>query len=121
MIVLKLDGVPQLRRTIQRSSALATSRCRTLVKSSAAAVADRARTLAPMATGRLRRAIQHDAQGLSASVLIGAEAPYWRFVEYGTVRMAAQPFLRPSAEQEAQTLDGRLRDVGQTLERDWGT
>jgi phage gpG-like protein len=51
----------------------------------------------PVDTGRLRasitEALGEDAQGLVAR--IGTNVEYARHVEFGTVRMRAQPFLRP--------------------------
>lgn len=57
-----------------------------------------ARRLAPVDTGRLRASIQHvmgaDDRGPYADV--GTNVQYAPHVEYGTVHMAAQPFLRPA-------------------------
>ena len=39
----------------------------------------------------------------------------------GTVRMAAQPFIRPSAEAESNLFIARVRDIGDKLERDWSS
>ncbi|MDE2103673.1 MAG: HK97 gp10 family phage protein [Patescibacteria group bacterium] len=33
---------------------------------------------------------------VEAGVLIGSKAFYWRFLEYGTVRLGARPFARPT-------------------------
>ena len=33
---------------------------------------------------------------------------YWRFVEYGTVRMAARPFLRPALEENIQKAENAI-------------
>ena len=61
-----------------------------------------ARERAPVRTGRLRRSIvplplQRDRGRLWTAVW--ASAPYALWVEIGTRRMAAQPFLRPAAEE----------------------
>lgn len=76
---------------------------------------------APQDTGTLKRAIHSKTQALSGQVLIGPEAYYWRFVEYGTTRgtslggrittMAANPFVRSGAEQEAPAFTKRMEDV----------
>jgi len=58
----------------------------------------RAKELAPVDTGRLRASITHeigaDSQGLVATV--GTNVVYAPFLEYGTSRMSARPFLRPA-------------------------
>jgi HK97 gp10 family phage protein len=78
---------------------------------------------APVATGTLRRAIHAKTSALSGQVLIGPEAYYWRFVEYGTTRgtslggrittTAARPFIRNAAEQEYPEFTRRMEAVAQ--------
>lgn len=57
-----------------------------------------AKRLCPVDTGRLRSSITHslaqDGKGLLA--LIGTNVEYAIFVELGTSRAAAQPYLRPA-------------------------
>jgi HK97 gp10 family phage protein len=57
----------------------------------------------PVDTGRLRssitEALGEDSQGLVAR--IGTNVEYARHVEFGTVRMRAQPFLRPALKDVA--------------------
>lgn len=55
-----------------------------------------AKAIVPVRTGYLRSTIFHRLQGLQME--FGAGAPYALYVEFGTRRMAAQPFLRPSFE-----------------------
>lgn len=59
-----------------------------------------AKRLCPVDTGRLRSSITNelgtDAQGLLAAV--GTNVEYAPYVELGTSRMAAQPFLLPALE-----------------------
>lgn len=64
----------------------------------AIAVQAEASRLCPVDTGRLRGSIEweigKDSRGLVARV--GTNVEYARFVEEGTRRMTAQPFLRPA-------------------------
>lgn len=57
-------------------------------------VADAARGSCPVDTGALRASIAASAGGNSASVTAGA--PYAAYVEFGTCKMAARPFLVPA-------------------------
>jgi HK97 gp10 family phage protein len=41
---------------------------------------------------------------------LSQDAYYWRFVEFGTSKMAARPFLRPAFEQAKMVAVERLRD-----------
>lgn len=57
-----------------------------------------AQRYAPIATGRLRSSIFYIRYGEGKYSII-ATAPYAVFVELGTSRMAAQPYLRPALYQ----------------------
>jgi HK97 gp10 family phage protein len=67
----------------------------------------------PVDTGLLKSSIfaQVDAPGASArrTLTVGADAPYAAYVELGTSRMAAQPFIRPAVDAEAPRLTERIR------------
>ena len=76
------------------------------------------RRLAPADTETLKRSIHSKASALSGRVLIGPEAYYWRFVEFGTVRTAARPFVRSATEIETGPFVQRMTDVARELERD---
>lgn len=73
---------------------------RTAVKAHADKIASDARARAPVATGYLRSSIQAVSvrTGKEAEIVVGAD--YGRFVEYGTYKMAAQPFLNPALEAD---------------------
>lgn len=51
----------------------------------------------PVDTGRLRNSISHSAQGNTA--YIGTNVEYARYVELGTSRQKAQPYLKPAATE----------------------
>jgi HK97 gp10 family phage protein len=61
-----------------------------------AAVANRARQLAPVDTGKLRDSIHYHFNANTLTLTVYADVPYAAFVEFGTSRMAAQPYLRPA-------------------------
>lgn len=61
-------------------------------------------------------------RSLSAVVGVDSEAFYWKFLEYGTVKMDAQPFMRPAAEAEESDHGARmlqaLEKANSQMERD---
>ena len=59
-----------------------------------------AKMLCPVKTGNLRDSITHEPEGENTEV-IGTNVEYAPFVELGTVKMAARPYLRPAAEGHA--------------------
>lgn len=79
----------------------------------AEAVRTAAQAQCPVDTGLLRSSVYADvdAKGGSArrTLTVGADAPYAAFVELGTSRTPAQPFLRPAVDAEAPRLTERLR------------
>lgn len=48
---------------------------------------------------------------LGASYQRGARGRHAHLVEFGTVKMAARPFLRPSWDQDSRAMLGRLSDA----------
>lgn len=72
----------------------------------AADVASQAAQSAPVDTGALRSSITADVAGLSATVRPGVN--YAHYVELGTSRMAAQPYLFPALDRNAQSFTTAL-------------
>lgn len=67
-----------------------------------------ARRLCPVDTGALKASIQAVSveTGKTAEVVVGEE--YGKFVEFGTYKMAAQPFLYPAFEKHAKELQAKM-------------
>ena len=60
-----------------------------------------AKELCPVDTGNLRNSITH-AQTGEQEETIGSNVEYAPYVELGTVRMRARPFLQPAAENHSE-------------------
>lgn len=54
----------------------------------------------PVDTGRLQNSITHEVEG--DAVFIGTNVEYAPYVELGTSRMAARPFLAPAAKNHGE-------------------
>jgi len=61
-------------------------------------VANKAKTLCPVDTGRLRSSIsvEDGEDGRGYFVKVGTNVEYAPYVEFGTYQMPAQPYLRPA-------------------------
>lgn len=59
-----------------------------------------AKAACPVDTGRLRNSITHQQESENVEV-IGTNVSYSVYVELGTSKMSARPFLRPAAEGHA--------------------
>ena len=60
--------------------------------------------------GTLRNSITHVVDESEESVYIGTNVEYGPYVELGTVKMEARPFLRPSATDHKGTYQNILED-----------
>lgn len=92
-IIVVYNAIPALIAYVESES-------RAAVLKSAERVAAKARSYAPVDTGYLKSSIEASSvtSGKEADILVGA--PYGAYVEYGTVHMAAQPFLTPAIREE---------------------
>jgi phage protein, HK97 gp10 family len=65
---------------------------------------------APVDTGALKNSIQGRSTGaLSGEVGVGVE--YGIFQEFGTYKMAAQPFMTPAAEEVRPSFEAAMRRI----------
>lgn len=60
-----------------------------------------AKELCPVDTGRLRNSITHQQYDENTEI-IGTNVEYAPYLELGTYRMAARPYLRPAAENHGE-------------------
>lgn len=58
-----------------------------------------AKRACPVDTGNLRNSIAHAVESADNAVYIGTNVEYAPYVELGTSRQKAQPFLRPAASE----------------------
>jgi len=68
-----------------------------------------AKALAPVRTGELRDSI--DGTVTPHGVRVFADADHARFVEEGTTKMPAQPFLEPAFRQSIGKLQQRIKEA----------
>lgn len=112
--VIQIEGLKELRaKLVSLAPELRDKELRAATAAGAKIVRDAARDLAPVRTGLLRENIieaRRRSAGFDEDYAVavrshGKDKPfYWRFVEFGTVKMAAQPFLRPAFENNVQNI-----------------
>ena len=86
---ITFDRMPELMAKIPRETAL-------IVQKATMDIATQSVMNAPVDTGYLANSINGEVSGDSGKVTSSAE--YWAYVEYGTYKMAAQPFVAPAVE-----------------------
>jgi len=72
----------------------------------AQAVTAEAKRLCPVDTGQLRNSIGYTIRRGEMIVSIHADQSYARFVEFGTRRMRARPFIRPAIAYGRKSIGG---------------
>ena len=58
----------------------------------------------PVDTGNLRDSIKYSIDENEPAVLIGTNVEYAPYVEFGTVKMQAQPYLRPAVIENREQI-----------------
>ncbi len=116
-----IKGLEGLRRQIGASPGVAATAAGTALNDSAIEIAGQIRTTLAASSGGVSPpgAVPDDAEGRlaeavtveragpeAATIIIGL--PYARWLEFGTIHMAARPFLRPAALQAAGAVRARL-------------
>jgi HK97 gp10 family phage protein len=122
-VTITITGIGEVERIL---SEIAPRHAGNLMRATVLAVAgkvrDEARQNAPVATGKLKKAIKSKRKKSPpdeprAEVFV-QDAYYWRFVEYGTVKRRAQPFLLPAKEKvDAEKERILVEEFGKKLER----
>jgi len=99
MFVMELEvkGLDEMIRFFEEAERSLLDELDAAVDSGAKLVWDTATTLCPVRTGRLKNSI-HILKQKELERIIRADTEYAIFVEFGTSRMAAQPFIRPALE-----------------------
>lgn len=115
---VKIEGLRELAAALRElPKAVAAKQLRTPVAIAARTIRDDARRRAPSQSGRLRASIifkRTQGGALDAQYIVAVrhgkrfqhvgkhdvnqDAYYWTFLEFGTSKMAAEPFMRPAFE-----------------------
>ena len=112
-----IDGLDVVVDDLNRASRLAGLRASRVVTTTAKAMAETMRQLAPVASGRLQKSIEATAIGggrlglgdLEAEV--GPTAFYGHIVERGSVRTSPRPFVEPAADIHSAAFAAALERV----------
>lgn len=102
-ITCDVEGIEEFQAALGRFDAAMQERVRGWLLGWAQRVQDAARAKAPVRTGYLRSSIYAKISNWVAE--IGAEATYALFVELGTRRMRARPYLVPALEEHLAELE----------------
>lgn len=86
---------------------------RTIVKNNGVQLVQGAQKRSPVDTGALRRSIRLRLENNNLKAVVRTNVPYAKFVEYGTIRQKAQPYMRPSLRvQKAKFVNAIKNTIG---------
>ena len=108
-ITCDIEGIDEFKAAMQTFDTGMQRQVYRQLASWAADVKDSAKQLAPVKTGHLRSTIYAKIQDWVAE--IGAEATYALFVELGTRRMQAHPYLYPAIQEHLPELEQIILDA----------
>lgn len=110
-ITMRVQGTAELRRALnQLRGAQRRQAQRDGLDAGARIVETYAKVLAPVDTGALRNSIMVD-EVTPDRAIIGPHVEYAEHVEFGTTRMAAQPYLRPALDEHEHEIVAAIEDA----------
>jgi HK97 gp10 family phage protein len=135
-VTLKIEGLDKLNAALKEfPENIARNVLRGGVSSAAAVIRNEARRLAPKESGEMAKDIMLKRERSSTNYVanysvfvrsgkksrlsgkrrdVDKDSYYWRFVEFGTCKMAAKPFMRPAfdamAREAVETLKNYIAD-----------
>lgn len=112
---IKWEGINELNDVFKTAKKQIGSEADKILKSNNKRMASRIRSAAPYDTGFLLANIAEQYNGNQAYVVSGA--PYSGFVEFGTSKMAAQPYMRLGLWEQAPIFEKELLEAMEGLFR----
>lgn len=102
-IRLTVTGTRDLEAKLGRlSNAMAAQHLANATLAGALVIEAGAKEKAPVRTGNLRRSIHSaivESSATHAAAMVGTDVEYAPYLEYGTRRMSARPYLRPALDE----------------------
>ena len=110
-ITMTVRGGEQLRRNLDRLAGAERRQAqRDGLEAGARIVETHSKILCPVDTGFLRNSIQVDSV-TPIEAIIAPHTDYAEFVEFGTSRMAAQPYMRPALDEHEGEIVAAVSDT----------
>lgn len=106
------DDLYALAADLGKAGYNATRKAQQVVAKAALDVEARAKVFAPVDTGALMNSIGADVAADSLSAEIGPTVHYGAYVEYGTSRMAPQPYMSPALDAVAPGFVAAMESLG---------
>lgn len=103
-VITKFNHLPQMREQVRQRAVEA-------VRNASYSVETHAKDAVPVDTGTLKNSIATEFEPSGLVGLISPHTEYAIYVEYGTRRMRAQPYMRPAAERVRPAFEAAMRKI----------
>lgn len=118
-VSMEMRGLAELRRAMATMPDVVKLRLQSAVAASTFRLYNSIQTHAPQDTGTLKRSVAYRVFTRTGRVTISADGWYWHFLEYGTVKMPAQGWIRAAGEYEQPLFERGVISAGHALEQTW--
>jgi len=111
---LKTKGFKELFKNLDKLEKAIVNEIEDIIKKAAEKIRDEAKERAPKLTGQLSDSIEVKTLEIKKDKIkigigpVGDAVFYWFFVEYGTSKMAAQPYLRPAYDNNKKAVEKEI-------------
>jgi len=108
---VRLDGKSsaEVRKALKELQTKKPEKCKEILLEWASFIEGRAKEIVPVRTGNLKNSIMFEILKGGFAAEIGTHVEYAPYVEFGTSRMRAKPYLVPSFEQSVQIFLEKIR------------
>jgi HK97 gp10 family phage protein len=116
--VIKVSGVESTIKRLQGIIDMGERQLAQAVMAGSLVVNDEAKGRCPYITGNLRRSIHPELVSHSserAEVMVGTDVVYAPYVEMGTARRAAKPYLRPALNEHRDDVRSSVQNAWQDI------
>lgn len=100
----EFSGIKQLNVDFDRLSKVAKEKVRVAIQTAGTDVQKDAKAKVPRDTSRLHNSIKNYAEDGGFTSIIETDVEYGPYVEFGTYKMSAQPFMMPAFEKNTKKL-----------------
>ena len=110
-VVVKIEGLGQLLAACAKADTEVQTRAARALLASALRIETEAKQRCPVDTGRLRSSIRSDVDETKLEGQVWTNVKYAPFVEFGTSKQHAQPYMTPAAELERPKIIAALEQL----------
>lgn len=113
MVIIKLLGLGSLMKKVDAMSEGVERALRSAVFEGCTIVHESATRIVPVRTGNLKGSLSVDVQSQPGAALgrVGTNVEYAPYVEFGTDRMDARPYLRPALDENQERIRKKMQEA----------